>query len=173
MITFIHNEKEIIIQVQNGVIQNSEDNGETWTQVDVKGQVGTSNLIYPSYSEYNNTLYMISASKIIQSTDGGYNWTLMDPAPSQTTIKSLITYSKGLYCFSSSTKFEHYGMDAGIWTTGNRWISNNTAVTEPCIGGGLIIITMYDYLYCKHVCCLLYTSPSPRDRTRSRMPSSA
>ena len=22
-------------------------------------------------------------------------------------------------------------------------------------------------------CCLLYTSPSPRDRTRSRMPSSA
>ena len=25
----------------------------------------------------------------------------------------------------------------------------------------------------KHNCCLLYTSPSPRDRTRSRMPSSA
>ena len=26
---------------------------------------------------------------------------------------------------------------------------------------------------CEHVDCLLYTSPSPRDRTRSRMPSSA
>ena len=25
----------------------------------------------------------------------------------------------------------------------------------------------------KHLICLLYTSPSPRDRTRSRMPSSA
>ena len=25
----------------------------------------------------------------------------------------------------------------------------------------------------KHMRCLLYTSPSPRDRTRSRMPSSA
>ena len=25
----------------------------------------------------------------------------------------------------------------------------------------------------KHIDCLLYTSPSPRDRTRSRMPSSA
>ena len=25
----------------------------------------------------------------------------------------------------------------------------------------------------EHYCCLLYTSPSPRDRTRSRMPSSA
>ena len=27
--------------------------------------------------------------------------------------------------------------------------------------------------YAKTYCCLLYTSPSPRDRTRSRMPSSA
>ena len=26
---------------------------------------------------------------------------------------------------------------------------------------------------CKSIICLLYTSPSPRDRTRSRMPSSA
>ena len=25
----------------------------------------------------------------------------------------------------------------------------------------------------RHITCLLYTSPSPRDRTRSRMPSSA
>ena len=25
----------------------------------------------------------------------------------------------------------------------------------------------------RHISCLLYTSPSPRDRTRSRMPSSA
>ena len=25
----------------------------------------------------------------------------------------------------------------------------------------------------RDTCCLLYTSPSPRDRTRSRMPSSA
>ena len=29
------------------------------------------------------------------------------------------------------------------------------------------------YTLDKHVLCLLYTSPSPRDRTRSRMPSSA
>ena len=30
-------------------------------------------------------------------------------------------------------------------------------------------------VHCEHGCydCLLYTSPSPRDRTRSRMPSSA
>ena len=34
-----------------------------------------------------------------------------------------------------------------------------------CIGGGMAVALSAD--------CLLYTSPSPRDRTRSRMPSSA
>ena len=33
--------------------------------------------------------------------------------------------------------------------------------------GGTDVVTHEDYA------CLLYTSPSPRDRTRSRMPSSA
>ena len=31
----------------------------------------------------------------------------------------------------------------------------------------------HDFLYENYRTCLLYTSPSPRDRTRSRMPSSA
>ena len=29
------------------------------------------------------------------------------------------------------------------------------------------------FLYAKHLGCLLYTSPSPRDKRQSRMPSSA
>ena len=33
---------------------------------------------------------------------------------------------------------------------------------------------LYDeVIYLRRLICLLYTSPSPRDRTRSRMPSSA
>ena len=34
-------------------------------------------------------------------------------------------------------------------------------------------LTSSDYVYIPLQTCLLYTSPSPRDRTRSRMPSSA
>ena len=34
---------------------------------------------------------------------------------------------------------------------------------------GLIIVSIFTWA----IICLLYTSPSPRDRTRSRMPSSA
>ena len=33
--------------------------------------------------------------------------------------------------------------------------------------------TVYDVSSVLDIICLLYTSPSPRDRTRSRMPSSA
>ena len=38
--------------------------------------------------------------------------------------------------------------------------------------GVLIVDNKYSYSY-EDITCLLYTSPSPRDRTRSRMPSSA
>ena len=38
-----------------------------------------------------------------------------------------------------------------------------------CIPGGRTYITMYIYVY---IPCLLYTSPSPRDKRQSRMPSS-
>ena len=34
-------------------------------------------------------------------------------------------------------------------------------------------VTLASYLDDYKITCLLYTSPSPRDRTRSRMPSSA
>jgi len=39
--------------------------------------------------------------------------------------------------------------------------------------GRVAIPARYRHLFGEGVICLLYTSPSPRDRTRSRMPSSA
>ena len=47
---------------------------------------------------------------------------------------------------------------------------------EPFLGGGSVAIHItkkYPHLKVWVNDCLLYTSPSPRDRTRSRMPSSA
>ena len=50
-----------------------------------------------------------------------------------------------------------------------------TEVIAQCQGGTMIaeIDTIDLVLYNPDDTCLLYTSPSPRDRTRSRMPSSA
>ena len=39
--------------------------------------------------------------------------------------------------------------------------------------GALAYVGLYGAAYERAQICLLYTSPSPRDRTRSRMPSSA
>ena len=43
--------------------------------------------------------------------------------------------------------------------------------------GGLLTVLLVTFVFCRlqkrSYFCLLYTSPSPRDRTRSRMPSSA
>ena len=50
-----------------------------------------------------------------------------------------------------------------------------TANLTNCSCGGILDI-IYDYDYIKKNLtkdCLLYTSPSPRDRQKSRMPSSA
>ena len=56
--------------------------------------------------------------------------------------------------------FERFGVDAIM-------------VGRAAFGQPWIFKEMRDYLDGKPYDCLLYTSPSPRDRTRSRMPSSA
>ena len=51
------------------------------------------------------------------------------------------------------------GKSKAIKTLSQWYPKNISEYREPFIGGGSI--------------CLLYTSPSPRDRQKSRMPSSA
>ena len=49
-------------------------------------------------------------------------------------------------------------------------------VSPSAFGGSLLVLNFWETscVPCvKELPCLLYTSPSPRDRTRSRMPSSA
>ena len=50
------------------------------------------------------------------------------------------------------------GMTLGVGTTGGNSSAN---------------VTIFNLQNYSNTTCLLYTSPSPRDRTRSRMPSSA
>ena len=75
----------------------------------------------------------------------------------------------------SKTKILADGAEPGIWgydgSSTNQATGDNSDVVlkpvfqcpDPIRGGDNILV----------LCCLLYTSPSPRDRTRSRMPSSA
>jgi len=54
-----------------------------------------------------------------------------------------------------------YGVITGVGT----WMGTGSALTY--------LILAFVFLGIQYLICLLYTSPSPRDRTRSRMPSSA
>ena len=54
----------------------------------------------------------------------------------------------------------HVAVRDGDWTDPNTWADGQVPGSEADV------FIMDDV-------CLLYTSPSPRDRTRSRMPSSA
>ena len=53
--------------------------------------------------------------------------------------------------------------------------------TEVAVAGNVVVVASYDGVYVFRErdagaapgCCLLYTSPSPRDKRQSRMPSSA
>ena len=45
--------------------------------------------------------------------------------------------------------------------------------TDPDTFATFCMDALKDHISNHHMICLLYTSPSPRDRTRSRMPSSA
>ena len=50
------------------------------------------------------------------------------------------------------------------------WVS---VFRRPSLKTFILDLVRQDQLFEQGIDCLLYTSPSPRDRTRSRMPSSA
>ena len=54
----------------------------------------------------------------------------------------------------------------------NKFTGSGTGGKKPIILGLIILVVIWALSGLYRV-CLLYTSPSPRDRTRSRMPSSA
>ena len=67
------------------------------------------------------------------------------------------TYS--LLSFSEIAKYAQDKLNKNEFTKGYR--------------DGVVIVKIDDELSKQFICCLLYTSPSPRDRQKSRMPSSA
>ena len=66
---------------------------------------------------------------------------------------------------------QYYGGDPSVEAHRRAHYAGMAAKSEA--GVGEAFWHEYDIAYVRSVGCLLYTSPSPRDRTRSRMPSSA
>ena len=72
-----------------------------------------------------------------------------------------------------SEKFLHQGKFAEGETASLLALDKDAADDETRFGLGVIQVMRAVEKLGQSLYCLLYTSPSPRDRTRSRMPSSA
>ena len=76
--------------------------------------------------------------------------------------------------FEKASTRTRISFEAGMYQMGGAVVHLTTGDTqlgraEPIEDSAKVISRMVDLV----MICLLYTSPSPRDRTRSRMPSSA
>jgi len=63
--------------------------------------------------------------------------------------------------------------DKTIWLVGASSGIGRCLATQLAKAGNTVIVSARSEDKLQALACLLYTSPSPRDRTRSRMPSSA
>ena len=77
----------------------------------------------------------------------------------------VLQYMKDVCKLPARKIFHNAQYDVG-WLR-NMGIEVNGEIVDTMIAAGIIDENRWSYS------CLLYTSPSPRDRTRSRMPSSA
>ena len=72
--------------------------------------------------------------------------------------------------FTNGMPSLHIGLPFAVWLTYLKWDEDGRWAKFRTALMAFILLTGFTILY---LGCLLYTSPSPRDRTRSRMPSSA
>ena len=90
-------------------------------------------------------------------------------------INFLLTLPSLLIVALLNPMFNHYGVTPLLYieSSGN-WVTLEAMVYGIVLGCVLFIMILWFSCYNQIMTsCLLYTSPSPRDRTRSRMPSSA
>ena len=95
-----------------------------------------------------------------EELEGQCRWRdLLDPGDRESFMEFLVRLRNGEAATSEKVECVFIHRDGGP----------RTALLSGCTAGetGHMILSLLD------ITCLLYTSPSPRDRTRSRMPSSA
>ena len=62
--------------------------------------------------------------------------------------------------------FQHFAVNVCVW-------NNKSTIDPDLLVSGLLLLFSSIIIKQTLICCLLYTSPSPRDLSTSRMPSSA
>ena len=91
-----------------------------------------------------------------------------------TTIQIIGRRTSGTTAFVHTNALENWTGQGPITLTSNLTIVWNEAASDQILGSPVRPVMMVTGVEtCFAMDCLLYTSPSPRDRQKSRMPSSA
>ena len=116
-------------------------------------------------------------------TTGGFNRFVMKPATPITHTEDLVQVRLNSWVYSTTlTKFRsHVVVSIGSkYTLKTHPLELGVEVRDELLkfhskyySSNLMTLAVVGKGLCVCVCCLLYTSPSPRDATLSRMPSSA
>ena len=109
--------------------------------------------VHPDGNTYDYTMAVDTGMALINTR------TLVDTTSPTVTLSSTTTTLTGTAPFTVTATFDEA-------VTGFNDLVNDITIANGSVTGiTAVSATVYT--------CLLYTSPSPRDRTRSRMPSSA
>ena len=79
----------------------------------------------------------------------------------------------GIWAFSGDAKVRSSIIHGTVFNLKRYWCPKNTNIDWSNTSEYFLNEFLYEGSQVKNICCLLYTSPSPRDATLSRMPSSA
>ena len=148
---------------------NFTDPNETttaWEWTFENGIPATSNLKNPTSAFLTEGTH--SVTLIATTPDGTFTLSQPDfivttPLPTINVQFSIVNDSTVVFSSNSSNATNF------VWDFGDGNTSSEANPTHTYSSGGLVTVT----LVATNECCLLYTSPSPRDRQKSRMPSSA
>ena len=105
---------------------------------------------------------------VLTTIDGGQQWTRID-VPDAPELRAVALSAGAPGYIAGDGVVLRSQDDARTWAPLAIAAHDWTAVSTTATGATVLLASAAGELYR----CLLYTSPSPRDRTRSRMPSSA
>jgi len=154
----------IILASVAGKLFRSADYGVTFSYVSVNGEDVTPRC----FAIIDDVIVLggIDGDRIYRSTDQGQSWS------------SSWTGGPDIFGFSAAVPITADTLDGAFYMCGTNFIRKSSDLgltwdTMDIDGLCLDISSTDGELWATPGGCLLYTSPSPRDRTRSRMPSSA
>ena len=90
---------------------------------------------------------------------------LMKSEPNAFSLEDLKNAKNGTECWDGIRNYQARNFMRDEMKIADRVLFYHSVVNPSVVGTAKVVKEVYP--------CLLYTSPSPRDRTRSRMPSSA